>query len=678
MADRKLSELDTATREQLRDDRSRLLLTAIVDGVQKSLQLPASLLTDTELTNLEYLRRLGLLESRTEDLRLVEEDAWADETSATDAAVAIAAGLTGPTTDGIIALSYALSVTPPSAGNYAIFLRLAVGRNANNYGVRIASSPTVQLIGGWAYRVTQGGYAYYQWHQETDAGDTWHSYRALDASELVAIRHSETLTTEFLGDITAAAILRLLTGDAAALADKWLKINAAGTGLDIADAPSGGGGGAGSAVKTYRFAHATNIPTVTVTPSSTTRPLMAILKFTWVYDVSLYSRIPDNTFYIQMHAGPAGPLSDPIIPGTKFTPKQGTDNVTRTRSEEVIGFYTPDSLDSLQISVRTQGEATGKDFKDFELVVIDFGAVAAPGSASPGFASASNQKTFYTYPLASDGSPPIFGTSVVYSSGEFSNVPPGWAEAPVVPKPAGRVEYIAFATGHGDGTVTASVTRVTDGFTVRWYATNDVLSSNSYTYDPNVHNYYRLRQSDGTWGPLLPINSNPAPAVTNNNYYGLDDWAILYSRASTFVSAQTATLSTTHLGTIDLDDYEEIVVQIDNRGFGSGNHMRSITVPLPTRFIGLLAAHDDITDDANRGNIFRVSVGGAERASAIALVGDLKQGWERYDGAEIKFMFRRANGADVGSRVVDSIYFFPRVGGYNGGGDIISVEFLGR
>ena len=101
MADRKLSELDVATREQLRDSGSRLYLTAIVNGVQKPLQLPASLLTDCELDNLEYLRRLGLLESRTKDLRLTTEDTWADETSATDAAVAIAAGLTGPTTDGI-------------------------------------------------------------------------------------------------------------------------------------------------------------------------------------------------------------------------------------------------------------------------------------------------------------------------------------------------------------------------------------------------------------------------------------------------------------------------------------------------------------------------------------------------------------------------------------------------
>ena len=56
MADRKLSELDVATRDQLRDSRSRLYLTAVVDSVQKSLQLPANLLNAAELDNLEYLR----------------------------------------------------------------------------------------------------------------------------------------------------------------------------------------------------------------------------------------------------------------------------------------------------------------------------------------------------------------------------------------------------------------------------------------------------------------------------------------------------------------------------------------------------------------------------------------------------------------------------------------------
>ena len=277
----------------------------------------------------------------------------------------------------------------------------------------------------------------------------------------------------------------------------------------------------------------------------------------------------------------------------------------------------------------------------------------------------------WAYQNADVVAPPAFATaiySVVPGGHQLSNWEAHWQRRPnVTGTPAGKAPWIARVDRDpGTGLPVAVINRVTDGYSVRYYRHNDLNSTNSATYDANVHAWFRERDpGTGMWGPLRPIH-----ALSR-------DEAIVFSMTRDFTDGGV----TSPLGWVAQDNrYAEWCIECHNHadnGVAIVNRYRSPWLPIA--MIMGTAAHDAATGIIN--NQFRVRLGGDSGAGSLGMADSLtvSADWADYDGIDIAGVFRRASGdANTNSLTVDTVRFAPRAGGANKAGKIVTLKMLAR
>ena len=313
---------------------------------------------------------------------------------------------------------------------------------------------------------------------------------------------------------------------------------------------------------------------------------------------------------------------------------------------------------AVQYEQMTVGDV--RDYRDMELVVLDYGAAPAPVQSGPSALGYVRQRTYWRWQEAGIVAAPSLD-GLTWASGNFYNLPAHWQESIGAAVP-GHALWAGVATADPFGSVSTVVSRIVDGWNIRFYEQASGGAS-SASYVSGTHHYYALRGADGNFGPRLPID-----------HPELDlGWTRFVSVGSNFASGSAINLAQP----LNLDHWTEMICTIEQAGFGSdelGDHGVYPTNLMPTTFIDRLEPHD--ATNGQRQNELRISVGGGPgvRAASLALSSQLGTSWERYDGAELGVVLRRAAGAPANSRTIASMYVRPRVGGYAGGGDGLTLN----
>ena len=414
----------------------------------------------------------------------------------------------------------------------------------------------------------------------------------------------------------------------------------------------------GQNVRVLRETSASALPTIRFQPGSISSVIRVILTYRERHQ-SVRAAAPQN---INLYRG-----------GTPLKQRLATLTPDWAEALPLMAVDQPATTSAVTYGVSTQfAQSTPGDvrnYSDFELVILDYGAAPAPplADASPSVPY-SRQRTFYRWQQDSITAPPAFA-GATWASGNFYNVPAGWSEnAPAVVVP-GHALWIALATADQNGSVSAVVTRVVDGWNVRWYEGDSAGSASSPTYVEGTHHYYRLRQVNGLWGPIQPINPEGEDQL---------GWANLYEHTGVW---HTDLHANPLAPTIDLANWTEVAWEVLAHGFGDvaaqGYHWRGMTVPLPTAAIGPLAAHD--VETPARPHTMFISFGGTSRANHLGLGGPgINASFPQYDGIELQCILRRTAAADADTRIVSSLVFTARGGGYSGSGDNVTLRLRGR
>ena len=149
-------------------------------------------------------RRLAILEQKTSELDVRDHDSWVDTTQVANAAMFAQLSDIETTPEIIVGFSWALSQTITTAGNYSIFLRLAVGTDVNYRQVAHENAAGVaqpDLHGNWVTLLTQGGFNYYYWQQPL-VGGTWQGFISLALNDALRVQSTQTAThTEYYGEV---------------------------------------------------------------------------------------------------------------------------------------------------------------------------------------------------------------------------------------------------------------------------------------------------------------------------------------------------------------------------------------------------------------------------------------------------------------------------------------------
>ena len=292
-----------------------------------------------------------------------------------------------------------------------------------------------------------------------------------------------------------------------------------------------------------------------------------------------------------------------------------------------------------------------RDYRDMELVVLDYGAAPAPVQSGPSALGYVRQRTYWRWQEAGIVAAPSLD-GLTWASGNFYNLPEHWLES-VGPAVPGHALWAGVATADPFGSVSTVVSRIVQGWNIRFYE-QATGGASSASYVSGTHHYYALRGADDNYGPRLPID-----------HPELDlGWTRFVSVGSTFAGGTPITLATP----LNLEHWTEMICTVEQQGLRSddlGDHGIHPTNLMPTDWIHRLEPHDATV--GHRENQLRISVGGGPgvRAASLALAAELGTTWERFDGAELGVVLRRAQGAAANSRIVDSMYVRPRVGGYN-------------
>lgn len=418
-------------------------------------------------------------------------------------------------------------------------------------------------------------------------------------------------------------------------------------------------GSDGQNVRVLREVSATDLPRITMTPGSVTSVIRVILTYrerhqtvraAAAQNINLYrggALLKQRLATLTPEWAEALPLMAVDVPASEGQPVTYGVSTQHTQS-------TPGDI---------------RNYSDFELVVLDYGAApSAPVQSASAPVPYSRQRTFFRWQQDSIATAPDF-SGATWAGGNFYGIPAGWMEVAPNVAPAGHSLWVAVATADQNGSVSAVVTRVVDGYNVRWYVGDNVGTASSAVYVEGTHHYYRLKQANDQWGPVMPIDP------TGENPLG---WARLYEHTGVW---HTLLHANPLAPTIDLAQWTEIAAEVLAHGFGDvttqGYHWRGMTVPLPTAGIGPLAAHDDHT--GGRRNTLFISFGGSGRASHLGLGGPVvNASFPRYDGIELKCVMQRAESADADTRIVRALAFGARGGGYSGGGDRVTIRIVGR
>ena len=290
-----------------------------------------------------------------------------------------------------------------------------------------------------------------------------------------------------------------------------------------------------------------------------------------------------------------------------------------------------------------------------------------PGSQAPAPTAFTRHAWYFTWQVSTNANAPGF-IGATWAAGEFSNIPAGWVTERGMDV-AGSSLWQAFVVADGDGNVTATVSRVVEGFTHRYSANNN--GPWVTTFVNGTHNYAQTRNPDGTWGAVIPLSGT---ALEETDF----SWTALYTGTATFGGGvTTATLSPT----ADLDDWAEIKVRIRTHGPDGNWNRTTETQSVSVSEIRNLVAHNSTTF-SDVGSTLSVATGGTgnNRVNQLA-VGNLQSGgaWGQYDGAQFIIVLRREDGAAADSRVIGSIAVSRRTGHFNDSSiHNLTVTILGR